>query len=125
MRAKRLTTALLLVLGYQIAVGYQATRKVPDGTLVGSIAYVDEAEKEFLGDASHVTVILEHKGQTVRLVSDEAGNYVVDLSNGTYCLKSAVSKTLQPLEFSSSQHKCFKIRVGKSTRFDVMLLKSN
>src|SRR6185295_18481719 len=122
MRAKTLQAALLLVIGYQIAVGYQANKKALDGTLVGSMAYVDEAEKEFLGDASRVTVILEYKGQTVRLISDDAGNYVVDLSIGTYCLKSAVSKTNHLLEFSPSQHKCFKIRAGMGTRFDVMLL---
>lgn len=93
-----------------------------NGTLVGSIGFVDETETTSLGDAANVTVELEHKGQLIPLVSNDLGDYIVELAAGTYDLKSARSAEGKELRFSSSQHKCFKVEPGKTTRFDVVLL---
>jgi hypothetical protein len=93
------------------------------GTLVGSMLFVDQGETVSLGDAANVTVELEHKDQVVLLVSNDHGDYVRELPEGTYCLKSARGAEGKPLRFSLRQYKCFKIRSKKDTRFDVMLLK--
>ena len=76
-----------------------------------------------LGEAANVTVELEYKGLQVCLISNEQGDYVVNLPKGTYCLKSARTADNKPLRFSPYQYKCFKIETNKDTRFDVMLLK--
>ncbi|HZJ44475.1 MAG TPA: hypothetical protein VFD63_11945 [Pyrinomonadaceae bacterium] len=93
------------------------------GTLAGSMAFVDESEKKWLANAAKVTVELRHKGQTIPLVSNELGDDIVELTAGTYELKSARDAEGKELRFSVSQHKSFKVKPGKTTRFDVMLLK--
>ena len=94
------------------------------GTLAGSMAFVDESEKKWLANAAKVTVELGYKGQTIPLVSNELGDYIVELAAGTYELKSARDAEGKELRFSPSQHRSFKVKPGKTTRFDVMLLKS-
>lgn len=94
-----------------------------DGTLAGSMAYVDEAEKKWLANASKVTVELEHEGNVILLVSDDLGDYIVELKTGTYHLKSARNADGKQLRFAPSQHECFKVEPNKTTRFDITLLK--
>jgi len=93
------------------------------GYLVGSMGYVNEQQTESLGDAARVTVELVYKRQTVKLVSDDHGNYVVTLPTGKYCLKTATASDGRPINYSRDQHRCFKITSGKDMRFDIMLLK--
>ena len=93
------------------------------GTVVGSMAWVDDRERNTLGDAANVTVELEHKGKIVLLVANDHGDYVKEFPIGTYCLKSAHDAAGKQLRFSPDQYKCFKVRSKKDTRFDVMLLK--
>jgi hypothetical protein len=93
------------------------------GTVVGSMAFVNDREPNTLGDAANVTVELEHKGRIALLVSNDHGDYVKEFPTGTYCLKSAHDSAGNELRFSPDQYKCFKIRSKKDTRFDVMLLK--
>jgi hypothetical protein len=93
------------------------------GTVVGSVAFVDKAEMEFLRDAANVTIALERKGPMITIVSDNQGDFIVKLSKGTYCLKSAIDADRKLLRFSPRQTRCFKITPDQDTRFDVMLLK--
>ena len=93
------------------------------GTLVGSTGFVDQGEKVSLGEVPNVTVELKHKDKVILLLSDDHGNYVKELPEGTYCLKSARDAEGKLLNFSPRQYKCFKVRSKKDTRFDVMLLK--
>jgi hypothetical protein len=93
------------------------------GTVVGSMAFVDDRSPNTLGDAAHVTVELEYKKSVVLLVSNDHGDYVKDFATGTYCLKTARDASGSQLRFSPRQHVCFKVRSSKDTRFDVMLLK--
>src|SRR5882724_11094105 len=75
------------------------------GTLAGSIAFVDDGEKKWLANAAKVTVELGYKGQTIPLVSNELGDYIVELAAGTYELKSARDAEEKHLRFSPSQHR--------------------
>jgi len=93
------------------------------GTLAGTMAFVDESEENWLANAAKVTVELEYKGHLVLLISDDLGDYIEELGAGTYYVKSARSADGKQLRFAPSQHKCFKIELNKTTRFDVMLLK--
>ena len=111
---------LLLLLPYGGVNGMLGHRT---GTLVGSMAFVNDKQETTLGDAANVTVELEHKGRIVLLIANDHGDYVKEFPIGTYCLKSAHDAGGKSLRFSPDQHKCFKIRSKKDTRFDVMLLK--
>src|SRR5262245_34120053 len=55
------------------------------GTVVGSVSFVDESAREFLGDAANVTIELEYRRQTRIIVSDKQGDYIVELPRGEYC----------------------------------------
>src|SRR6478672_10754101 len=98
-------------------------RNTKVGYLVGSMGYVDERQTESLGEAARVTVELVYKHQTVKLVSNDHGDYLVTLPTGKYCLKTATGSDGRLINFSRDQHRCFKITSGKDMRFDVMLLK--
>ena len=87
------------------------------------MAFVDEVEKKWLANAGKVTVELECEGNVVVLVSDDLGDYIVELPVGTYRLKSARSADGKDLRFAPSQHTSFKVKRNKTTRFDVTLLK--
>ena len=115
---------LLFLLILPLQSNEAAMSKRTAGTLAGSMAFVDESEKKWLANAAKVTVELGHKGQTILLVSNELGDYIVELVAGTYELKCARDAEGKELRFSSSQHRSFKVESGKTTRFDVMLLKS-
>jgi len=64
------------------AAAVPAQRNTKVGYLVGSMAYVDERQTESLGDAARATVELVYKRQTVKLVSNDHGDYVVTLPTG-------------------------------------------
>jgi len=93
------------------------------GKLVGNMIFVDSGENLTLGDAANTTVELAYKNQIILLVSGDHGDYIRELQEGTYCLRSAKDSQGRPVCFSPSQHRCFKIKNKQSTRFDVMLLK--
>jgi len=88
------------------------------------MAFVDEVEKKWLANAGKVTVELECEGRVVILVSDDLGDYIVELPVGTYHLKSARTVDGKNLRFTPGQHESFKVKRNKTTRFDVTLLKS-
>jgi hypothetical protein len=124
MRQNHKSAFLVLPLLLGLAAGINsAPSKSQTGQLVGSMGYVDVREKESQGDAAGVTVELEYKRRVVKLTSNQQGDYIVALAKGEYCLKSAVTADNKPLSFSPRQPKCFKIKPGKDSRFDVMLLK--
>jgi hypothetical protein len=108
---------LLLTCGNAVAVSEHQP-----GSVVGSMLFVNESEKTTLGSAAKVIVELQHEGQTLTIVSDDNGDFIVKLPKGIYLLKSARSADNKPLRFSSSQHRCLKVEPNKDTRFDVMLL---
>jgi hypothetical protein len=121
--SKKSVLCLLFLLLLPLQSNEAGMKKRQAGTLAGSMAFVDESEKKWLANAAKVTVELGYKGQTIPLVSNELGDYIVELAAGTYELKSARDTEGKELRFSISQHKSFKVKSGKTTRFDVMLLR--
>lgn len=100
-----------------------ALKTIPKvGMLAGSMVFVDVHEKKWLGDAANVTVELDFRGQTIPLVSNNLGDYMVELRAGRYELLSVHNAEGKKLQFSPGQHRFFKIESGKTKRFDVMLL---
>ena len=93
------------------------------GTLVGSMVFVDQQETTHLGDASNAVVDLKHAKRQLSVLSDRNGDFIRKLPRGKYCLHSARDAGGRSLVFSPHQHKCFQIRSGKPTRFDVMFVK--
>lgn len=121
--SKKSLLCLLFLLLLPLQSNQAGVAKRQPGTLAGTMAFVDESEKKWQANAAKVTVEIGHKGQTILLVSNELGDYIVELAAGTYEVKAARDADGKELRFSPSQHRSFKVKPGKTTRFDVMLLK--
>jgi hypothetical protein len=115
---------LLLFLLCLLGASVTAASFHKDGFVAGTMAYVDEREKTFLGNASQVTLELNNEERVISIISNEIGDFDVKLPVGTYCLRAARDVNNMSLIFSPNQQKCFRVRRDKITRFDVMLLKT-
>lgn len=98
-------------------------QSIKRGFLAGSTVFVDEQVTTFLGEATNVTIHLKHKGYPISINSDDFGVLTAELPSGTYLLHFAENKDGSKLEFAKDQEKSFKMRSGRVTRFDIMLLK--
>lgn len=121
--SKKSFLCLLLLLLLPVQSNQAGVTKRHSGTLAGTMAFVDESEKNWQANAAKVTVEIRHKDQTILLLSNQLGDYILELAAGTYELKAAHDAEGKELRFSPSQHRSFKVKPGKTTRFDVMLLK--
>ena len=92
------------------------------GTVQGTIAVVSENAGKFVRGEPHASIVLSRQHKTVRIRSDEIGDFVVPLPSGTYCIQSVLDQSGHSVPISRRQAKCFTIRKGKSTRFDVIIV---
>ena len=107
------------------AVPISSLANAPDGqvgTLVGTIFFTDEERGDFVENAAYVEIELERDGVTMTISSNVNGDFMYELPPGSYRLKSIVSESKQLLQVSPRQARCFEVRPGRDTRFDIMLL---
>ncbi len=97
----------------------EKTCKKGKGSLHGTAAFFEK--DEFAGDAAHVVVELRKGKEIVKFVTDDFGDYWIDLKPGNYVLMRVLDANSVPLDIFEDQHRSFKVKKNQSTRFDVML----
>lgn len=97
----------------------EKTCKKGKGALLGTAAFVEKGE--FAGNAAHVVVELKNKKEIVKVLTNDFGDYSVELKPGNYVLIRVLDVNNVPLSILENQSRSFKVKKNKSTRFDVML----
>jgi hypothetical protein len=92
------------------------------GSLVGTISFVSEDGRDFIRFSPKTSITLLQNGKRKTIISNENGDYVLDLAVGKYCIFSIKNEDGILLTPQREQHKCFKMYKNKITRFDINLL---
>lgn len=111
---------LVILVSFVFTVLGQQKQKI--GRLVGTISFGNEETRTFTKFSPKTSIILISKGKKRTIISNEEGDYLVELPTGKYCIFSIKSEDGKELKLWSSQNNCFKIHNNKSTRFDINLL---
>lgn len=112
--------ALVFIVALSFAVFSQQIRET--GDLVGTISFGDEKTYKFIKVSPNTKITLIFKGKKKEFVSSSEGDYLPSLPVGQYCIFSVRDEFGNKLKLWQRQHRCFKIRKGKTTRFDISLL---
>jgi hypothetical protein len=112
------TILICLLAAYAIP----AQQRQKTGSLVGTISVGNEVTRDFIRVSPETRIILLSKGKKTTIISNEEGDYVVGLPVGKYCISMVENADGVKLKVWSSQHRCFRIREDKTTRFDISLL---
>lgn len=111
---------LVILVSFIFTVLGQQKQKI--GRLVGTISFGNEETRTFTKFSPKTSIILISKGKKRTIISNEEGDYLVELPTEKYCIFSIKSEDGKELKLWSSQNNCFKIHNNKSTRFDINLL---
>jgi hypothetical protein len=91
------------------------------GSLVGRAFFVGDSGEGSWEEAPDVTIEMKHRQGTLKLKSNQQGDFVVELPSGKYNLRAVYDSTGKPLTVSARQYRLFEINPKTATRFDVMI----
>jgi hypothetical protein len=98
-------------------------RKEKKGYVFGEVRFKPEKDGDYTVWAPDIILELKHKGEIIKIITNEGGLIDERLPRGEYQLLSAKTKEGVSLDFVFSQNKSFQIQPNKTIRFIIGLMK--
>ena len=98
-------------------------RKEKKGYVFGEVFFKPEKEGDYADWATNIIIELKHKGEIIKIITNEGGLIDERLLRGEYQLLSAKNNEGVSLVFGDNQNKSFQIQPNKTIRFSIMLIK--
>ena len=90
-----------------------------DGTVSGTVAYVDNGQ--FPGGVRDSAVVVKSGDQELTLKANDEGDFIVTLQAGQYSLVRVLDGDGRQLVLDATQARSFSVHADRNARFDVIV----